>query len=271
MIANWQEKKKQLYAGDERNNVVRRITLMNVGIDNITMQDAMNFITDCVEKRKKEYIVTPNVDHVVKLQNNEQFRKAYLEAGLVAVDGTPIVWVSKWCGKPLKEKITGPKLTEKTIELASTKNFSVFFLGGKEGVGDLAAKRMLEKYPGFRYVGAYSPKFGFEKDKEEIDKIISVINQAKPDILIVGMGSPKTEIFLNNIYELIEANVSLSVGAAIDFCAGTVKRCPEWVNKIGFEWLYRFIKEPSRMFKRYFVDDFSFLFLAIKEKRKWGK
>lgn len=246
---------------------MQRIKFMNIYIDNVTLLEAVSSIDECIANDNKMYVVTPNVDHIVKLQKDAEFKKAYDEAGLVAVDGTPIMLVSKWYKTPLKEKITGPRLTEAVIELASEKQYSVFFLGAGLGVGERAAQNLLVKYPHYKYAGHYSPPFGFEKEEAEIEKIIDIINDVAPDIIIVGMGSPKTEIFLSKIYDKLNTHVSLSVGAAIDFFAGTAKRCPEWINKIGMEWFYRFLQEPRRMFKRYFIDDIKFLKLILKYKR----
>lgn len=245
-----------------------RIQLMNMMIDNLTMQDALNRISSIIENNEKTFVVTPNVDHVVMLENNKSFKKAYDNAGLVLVDGTPLMWIAKWYSRPLKEKITGPRLTEKIFELSHKKGYSIFILGAAEGVGGLAAKKMREKYVHCNIIGTYSPKFGFEKDKKEIDKIISIVNSAKPDILITGMGSPKTEIFLNEYIDKLQVHVALSVGAAIDFAAGKVKRCPKWINNIGLEWLYRFMKEPKRMYKRYFINDMKILKISLKYKTR---
>lgn len=245
-----------------------RIKFMNISIDNLTMSEAINQIKNIIDQKKRIYVVTPNVDHIVKIENNNGFKNAYDNAGLVLVDGTPIMLISKLYRQPLKEKITGPKLSEKVIELASKNHYSVYFLGGKEGIAEEAAKRMVLKYPGFLMAGCYSPKYGFEKDNNEIQKIISKINIAKPQILLCGMGSPKTEIFLNKYMDQLNTNVAFSIGAAIDFMSGNIKRCPKWINDIGMEWLYRFVKEPKRMFKRYFVDDIKILELAIKYRRK---
>lgn len=247
---------------------MNRIRFMNIQIDNVTMDEAVDSIKKCIVENEKMFVVTPNVDHMVKLQNDKKFLTAYQNAGLVAVDGTPIMLAAKWYGKPLKEKITGPRLTEQVVKMAAKNHFSVFVLGAGPGVADQAAKNLLKKYPGFKYVGSYSPPFGFEKDEAERKHIIEIVNDSKAQIVITGMGSPKTEIFLSEIYQKLNANVSLSIGAAIDFFAGTVKRCPEWINKIGMEWFYRFLKDPKRMGKRYFIDDIAFLSLMFKYKNK---
>ncbi len=245
-----------------------RIHLMNIMIDNLSMQEAIYFIALTIDKKEKILVVTPNVDHIVKLEENTRFQDAYKNAGLVLVDGTPIMWIAKWYGTPLKEKITGPRLTEKVFELASQKGFSVFILGAADGVAETAAHKMRKKYKGCNIVGTYSPQYGFEKDEQETNKIIQMINECKPDLLVAGMGSPKTEIFLNEHIQEFDIRVALSVGAAIDFMAGNIGRCPEWINRVGLEWLYRFAKEPKRMFKRYFIDDVKILNIALKYKSR---
>ena len=244
-----------------------RIQLMNIMIDNMSMQEALDYISSIINARKKIMVVTPNVDHIVKLEDDVRFKNAYDNSGLVLVDGTPLMWIAKWYGTPLKEKITGPRLTEKVFELASQNEFSIFILGAADGVAKSAAQKMIEKYKNCNIVGTYSPKYGFEHDEREIKKIIETINRSKPDLLITGMGSPKTEIFLNEHLQDLDVHVAFSVGAAIDFLAGNINRCPEWINTIGLEWFYRFLKEPKRMFKRYFIDDLKIFNIALKYKK----
>lgn len=243
-----------------------RIKLMNIMIDNLSMNEALDAIVLAIEKREKILVVTPNVDHIVKLEGNIRFQNAYKNAGLVLVDGTPIMWIAKWYGTPLKEKITGPRLTDKVFELASKKDFSVFILGAADGVAEVAAKKMQQKYNNCNIVGTYSPQHGFEQNQEETNNIIRKINQCKPDLLVAGMGSPKTEIFLNEHIQNLDTHVAISIGAAIDFMAGNIERCPTWINKVGMEWFYRFVKEPKRMFNRYFIDDIKILNIAFKYK-----
>lgn len=245
-----------------------RITFMGIRMDNVTLDEAMARVQACVEAREKMYVVTPNVDHVVKLQHDERFREAYAKAGLVTVDGTPIIKVAQWYGMPFKAKIPGPELAEAAVRTAAEHGYSVFILGAAPGVADQAIRKLKAKYPGLRDAGSYSPPRGFENNEEERRRIIQVVNDAAPDIVIAGMGSPKTEIFLMETYQAMNACVSFSTGAAIDFFAGTVSRCPAWVNRVGMEWFYRFLKEPRRLFKRYFVDDLAFFPLVLKYRKK---
>ncbi len=248
-----------------------QINFMGIRIDNVTLREVMERVAACVEAKEKMYVVTPNVDHIVKLQKDEAFRRAYAQAGLVTVDGTPIMKAAAWYGTPFKEKIPGPELAEAAVRLAAEKGYSVFFLGAAPGVGDLAAEKLKEKYPGLHCAGAYSPASGFEKNQQERQRIADALNAASPDIVIAGMGSPKTEILLMEEYQKWDARVTFSTGAAIDFFAGKVTRCPRWVNRLGMEWFFRFLMEPKRLFKRYFVDDMAFLPLVFKYRPRKQK
>ena len=127
-----------------------------------------------------------------------------------------------------------------------------------------AAENLSNKYNGLKISGTYSPSYGFENDEKEISKIITMINKAKPDILAVGLGAPKQEKFIYKYKDKLNVPISLAIGASIDFEAGNVKRAPRWMQKSGLEWFYRFLKEPKRMFKRYFIDDLKIVKIYFK-------
>lgn len=140
----------------------------------------------------------------------------------------------------------------------------MFFLGAAEGVAQMAAERLAVRYPGLRVVGTYSPPRGFEKDKKELEKIENMIKEKEPQILIVGLGCPKQELYIWRNRERLNVPVSLGLGASLDFEAGNIKRAPRWISELGMEWFYRFLQEPGRLFKRYFVDDLKILKLILK-------
>lgn len=241
-----------------------KMKFMNIVIDNITTSEAIGKVTKLIIDKKKSYIVTPNVDHIVQLEKDSEFRKAYQGAELVLVDGKPLIWISKLYGTPIKEKISGSDLFPLLCELAAKKGFSMFFLGAKEGVAEIAANNLRLKYKGLNIVGTYSPPMGFEKSANEIEKAISIVNNCNPDILIIALGAPKQEKFIMHYKDRLNATVSLGLGASLDFEAKTVKRAPKWMSDHGLEWFYRFLQEPGRLFKRYFVDDIQIIKLIIK-------
>lgn len=241
-----------------------RIKFMNTNIDNLTMTETLNEIDKLIQKKNCSYVVTPNVDHLVRLEKDVELQKVYKNASLILTDGKPLIWISKWYKTPIKEKISGSDLFPKVCELAANKNYTMYLLGAAEGVADTAAKNLMKKYPGLNVVGTYSPPFGFEKNEQEMNKIKTQIQEVHPDILIVGLGCPKQEKFMYYHCKELGVPISFGLGASIDFEAGNIKRAPKWMSNHGLEWLYRFSKEPKRLFKRYFVDDLKIIQVARK-------
>lgn len=241
-----------------------RIKFMNTCIDNLTMSETLNEIDKLIQKKNCSYVVTPNVDHIVRLEKDEELQKVYKNASLILTDGKPLIWISKWYKTPIKEKISGSDLFPRVCQLAANKNYTMYLLGAAEGVADTAARNLMKKYPGLNIVGTYSPPFGFEKNEQEMNKIKTQIQEVHPDILIVGLGCPKQEKFMYYHCKELGVPISFGLGASIDFEAGNIKRAPKWMSNHGLEWLYRFSKEPKRLFKRYFVDDIKIIQVARK-------
>ena len=241
-----------------------RIKFMNTDIDNLTMAETLNEIDKLIQKKNCSYVVTPNVDHIVRLEKDEELQKVYKNASLILTDGKPLIWISKWYKTPIKEKISGSDLFPRVCQLAANKNYTMYLLGAAEGVADTAARNLMKKYPGLNIVGTYSPPFGFEKNEQEMNKIKTQIQDVHPDILIVGLGCPKQEKFMYYHCKELGVPISFGLGASIDFEAGNIKRAPKWMSNHGLEWLYRFLKEPKRLFKRYFVDDLKIIQVARK-------
>ena len=246
----------------------QKIEMFDIFINNLNMDEAIMHIEHLIDKNNKAYVVTPNVDHIVRLKKDKEFKKIYENADLVLADGMPLVIASKLFKKPLKEKVSGSDLFVKMCEKFSEKEYRMFFLGGLEGVALKASENIKNKYPNIHIVGTYSPPFGFENDEEETKNIISMIKEKNVDILFVGLGSPKQEKWIYDNKSEYDVPVSLAIGASFDFVAGTVKRAPKWISNIGMEWFYRFCKEPKRLFKRYFVDDSYFIKILIDEIKK---
>lgn len=241
-----------------------RIKFLNTEVDNLTMNEAVQKIEQLILSKKPSYVVTPNVDHIVKLEKDKEFQEVYKEADLILTDGMPLIWISKIKKTPIKEKVSGSDLFPEVCKLAAEKGYKLFLLGAAEGVAAKAAVNLKDKYTGLNVVGTYSPSYGFEKNQNEINEIIKMINEVKPDILAVGLGAPKQEKFLYNFRNQLNVPVALAIGASIDFEAGNIERAPEWMQRIGLEWSYRLIKEPKRMFKRYLVDDMKIFKLVFK-------
>ncbi|WP_294371754.1 WecB/TagA/CpsF family glycosyltransferase [uncultured Clostridium sp.] len=245
-----------------------RIKLLNTEVDNLTMDEAIKEIEKLILKKKISYVVTPNVDHIVKLESDSEMKEAYMNADLILTDGMPLVWISKIKSTSIKEKISGSDLFPKVCELAAKKGYTVFLLGAAQGVAQKAAENLINKFDGLNIVGTYSPKYGFENDKEEVQHILNIINDKKPDILAVGLGAPKQEKFIYKYRNELKVPVSLAIGAGIDFEAGVVSRAPVWMQKHGMEWFYRLCKEPRRMAKRYLIDDFKIIPIMFRYRKQ---
>lgn len=244
-----------------------RMKFLNTQIDNVTMKEAIDVIDDFIKDGKYHYVITPNVDHIVKLENDEEFRKVYKDADLIVTDGMPLVWISKLTGTPIKEKVSGSDLFPETCRLAALKGYSVFILGAAEGVAAKAAENLKKKYNELKIAGTFSPSFGFEKKPEEVKHIINMINDAKPDILAVGVSAPKQEKFIYKYRDELKVPVSLAIGASIDIEAGNLKRAPKWMQKAGLEWFYRMFRQPKKIFKRVFIDDLRIINVYLKYKK----
>lgn len=243
-----------------------RIKFLNTHIDNVTMGEAVNRIDRLVQKHNNSYVVTPNLDHIVMIEQDALFKEIYEHASLILTDGQPLIWISKLKKTPIIEKVSGSDLFPHVCALAEKKGYSIFMLGAAAGVADKAAANLCKRYPELKISGTYSPSFGFEKKASEMAQIHSMITEVNPDILAVSLGSPKGEKFIYENREALNVPVSMSIGATIDFESGNVKRAPRWVSNWGFEWLYRTLKEPKRLVKRYWNDAVSVIPIIIKYK-----
>lgn len=245
-----------------------RMKFMNTEVDNLTMDETLVEIDKLIQTNKNAYVVTPNVDHIVQLERGGELCKVYRDADLILTDGKPLIWISKWYGTPIKEKISGSDLFPLLCKMAAEKGYTMFFLGAAEGVAATAAKNLMKRYKGLNVVGTYSPPYGFEKDEAEMAKIEKMIKAVHPHILIVGLGCPKQELFILHYKDRLGVPISLGLGASLDFEAGNIKRAPKWMANHGLEWLFRITQDPKRLAKRYLVDDRKIFGLAIKYRGK---
>ncbi len=219
------------------------------------------------------YVVTPNVDHAVMYQHDSRLRAAYREAAMVVADGAPLVGVSRLLRKSLPERVAGSDLAPALIAAgdaaaeAGSRRMRLFLLGAGPGVADRAAFKIGQRWSGVDPVGTYCPPLGFEKDDAENQRILEAISAARPDVVLVGLGAPKQELWTHRFHKQIDARVALCVGATIDFLAGEKSRAPRWMQMAGIEWAHRLATEPRRLAARYARDAWEFPQLVWQEYR----
>lgn len=252
----------------------RVIDFLGIRLNNMTASEILDYVDMLIEKRTPCHIVGLNVDQALRVIEDNYSHKIFDDSALVFTDGQPIVWMAKHLKRPIVEKVSGPDLMQLLCERAAQKGYRIFLLGCAEGVAANAAKNLERAYPGLNCVGTYSPPFGFEKNLSEMEKIISLLKNSNADELFVGMGSPKQDIFIYENMKKYQIPVSYSMGAAIDFIGGSVKRAPKWMSDIGLEWFYRMIQNPRRLVRRYLLEDiriFSYYRKFKKEEKRRGK
>lgn len=217
---------------------------------------------ELLQEVKKGVIITPNVDHLVKLQKDEEFYNAYQQAEWIVCDSKILYFLSKLLKKPLPEAIPGSSFFTAFYEYhKDNPNCKIFLLGAAEGIAVKAMERINQKVGRDIVVGAHSPSYGFEKKEAECEELIKIVNESGANVLLVGVGAPKQEKWIMKYRDRMpKVDIFMGLGATIDFEAGTLKRAPIFWQKIGMEWLYRCLKEPKRLFKRYFIDDMQFFY-----------
>lgn len=237
------------------------IKILNVGLQNISEQELL-------QQMKRGVLITPNVDQLVKLQKDREFYEIVKKAEWVVCDSKILLLCSKLLGASLKEAIPGsgffPHFYMYHKDDADCK---IFLLGAMEGVAKKAMENINQKVGREIVVGAYSPSYGFEKKQEENEAIYRMINDSGANVVLVGVGCPKQEKWIDaHKAQMPGVELWMALGATIDFEAGNVKRAPKWVQAIAMEWFYRFLMEPRRMFWRYFVDDPKFFWYLLKQR-----
>jgi N-acetylglucosaminyldiphosphoundecaprenol N-acetyl-beta-D-mannosaminyltransferase len=234
------------------------------------MPEAVEAVLALTGGEGPELVVTPNVDHVVILERSPEFAAAYECAALRVADGAPLVFLSRLLGSPLPERVTGVDLTRELIARCEETGRSVFFFGGSPAALSTALERVRVDHPRLSIAGAVAPTIDLDQPTDDEAVALDTLRAARPALVFVFLGAPKQERwFLRRRHELPPA-VFLAVGGTVDFLGGSVRRAPKFVQSIGFEWLWRLVQEPRRLFRRYVIDDSRFLFIAARELRtRW--
>lgn len=239
--------------------IMKKINICGVNFDNIYNSELRNIIKEILNTPARNYfIVTPNVDFIVRAHNDENFRNLINKAGLSLCDSAIVKTAAGILRSGFKEKITGTDLLHTVCQTVEEKN-KCFILGSAEENLKKAVDKLRELFPDI-CIGGFHHGY-FSEDKEIVDKI----NSANTNVLIIGMGSPKQEFWIEENLELLNVKIIMCVGGILDVLAGEVKRAPVWMQRIGLEWFWRLIHEPRRLLKRYIVDDMKFFYLLFKQ------
>ncbi len=245
------------------------ILLVNIG--RLNLNETMNAFSYWIDRGMKKRVCVTPVNCVLAAREDRALREIYNTSDLNLADGVPLLWASRFLGEPIHGRVTGLDLLPAFAEVAAQKGYSFFFLGAKEGVAESLKSALTQRLPSLRVVGVYSPPFADEFSKEEDDRIVALINAAKPNILWVSLTAPKQDIWIHKNFSRLDVNVALGVGGAFEVTAGLIARAPVWMQRSGLEWFFRFLQEPRRLFHRYFVEAPLFFPLIMLQKLRFLK
>ena len=237
------------------------INILGMNIRAIKKEEILSEIISRIKSKKRSYICLPNVHSTVLFQSNKKFRNAMLSADFLIPDGLPLAWVSSIKDQKI-DRIRGSDLMLTFCQLSHKHHFSHYFYGGEPGIPEKLAAELRKKFPWLNVVGMFSPPFR-PLSPEEDSQIVERINKANPDILWVGLGAPKQEIWILEHRKRLDVPIIIAVGAAFDFLSGNSKQAPKWIQDMGFEWFFRLIQEPRRLWKRYLWYNSIFLILVL--------
>jgi N-acetylglucosaminyldiphosphoundecaprenol N-acetyl-beta-D-mannosaminyltransferase len=242
---------------------IPRVRLLDANFHAITERDCVNLIIQAARERRGGWVVTHNLDHLRRLHKQREFRELCSTADLVVADGVPVLWAARLVGEPLPERVAGSDLIYSLSAAAADHGCSVFLLGGNPGTAQATASRLVERNPSLKVAGTFCPPVGFEHDPTQGAALEGLLLRAQPDIVFVGLGSPKQEQLIVRLRPLLPGAWWLGVGVSFSFVCGQVRRAPLWLQRLGLEWLHRLLQEPARLARRYLVQGVPFLGLLL--------
>ena len=230
--------------------MTNRVNVLGVGLSVLNLRTALAAIADAVRTRRKGYVCVTGVHGVMEAQDDAAFKHILNGAFLCTPDGMPMVWAGKLNGHGDMCRVYGPDLMLEVCAWSETSGGKHFFYGGADGVAELLAQKLKAKFPRLQVVGTYTPPFR-ALNADEQKNLATQISETKPDILWVGLSTPKQEKFMAEYLPKLDVTLMIGVGAAFDFHSGRVKQAPRWMQRSGLEWFYRLCSEPRRLAKRY--------------------
>ncbi len=245
-----------------------RLRIGHIGVDVVTLPGALAAIETLVELGQGGRVFTPNVEHVVMAEGDARFREAYARAELTIADGMPVVWASRLLGKRLPERVAGSDVVAPLMRRAAVRGWRVFLFGGAPGVAELAARNLAAENPGLVIAGTDCSRVDLTEPPSARAEILSRVAAARPHIVLVGLGAPKQELWIDEAAPQLRPAVLLGIGAGIDFAARVAARAPRWASAAGLEWLHRLLREPKRLWRRYLLRCPRFLPVVLRSLRE---
>jgi len=241
-----------------------RINIIGVMISGVNMELALQTIDNWITNGESQYVCVRDVHGVVECQRSEHLRRIHNVAGMVTPDGMPLVWLSHLKGYPNVDRVYGPDLLLAVCEHSLALGYRHYFFGGGIGVPELLARKLQTRFPGLKVVGTWSPPFR-PLTVEEDNQVVRMINASRPDIIWVGLSTPKQEYWMAEHIGRLSAPVLIGIGAAFDFHANIKKQAPRWMQRSGLEWLFRLANEPHRLWRRYLINNPLFIILVLEQ------
>ncbi len=238
--------------------------ILGVGIHALTLPQATAQIVAWIESGAREYVSVCTVHTVMECRRDQRVRQAVNRAGLAVPDGMPLVWLGRWHRRVPVDRVYGPDLMLALCRLSVERGYRHYFYGGAAGVPELLAGKLQERFPGLAVAGVYSPPFRPLTPTEEAQGVAQ-INEARADIVWVGLGTPRQDLWMAGHRHCLAAPVLIGVGAAFDFHSGRIPQAPHWMGAAGLEWLFRLWQEPRRLWYRYLVYNPLFVLLLLAQ------
>lgn len=227
----------------------RYANVLGVSVDAVDMEQALAMVRVRLRQGRKGYVCFVDVHGILEALKSASVAETYVQAAMAMPDGTPTVWVGRAQGLRKMNYVTGPGMMNEIFRRDEFASFSHFFYGGEPGVADDLAATLCRKYPWTRIVGIYTPPFR-ELTCEEEEELVAQVNRLKPDIVWVGIGTPRQDLWMRRMLPRLETRMMFGVGAAFDFLTGRIRLCPEWMKRAGLHWLHRLAQDPGRLWKR---------------------
>ena len=236
------------------------IRILDVRIDNVTYDDALAQVESYLREGDFHQIATVNPEFVVVAQKNAEFKCVLNHTALNVPDGVGLLWAARHLGHPLQERVTGQEMVDRIAALAARCGYRIFMLGAREGIAEIAAAELVRRHSGLAIAGCYAGS----PAPEENQRIVERINESNAQILFVAYGPPKQELWIAHNADRLNVILAMGVGGTFDTIAGVAPRAPQWIQRAGFEWIYRLLREPRR-FKRQLAIPY-FMWLVVRRQ-----